>query len=223
MIKSGVCSVTFREKTPEEVIALAVDAGLDGIEWGADIHVPPGDLDNARRVGELTRDAGLEVAGYGSYLFAFDEADQPPSEFLPTLKAALALGAPVIRIWAGSMVIEKTPAYFDRVVERSRQAAMAAGEAGISIAYEYHPSTFTETLEGAQALLVAVNHPNLHTYWQPPHGSELDQRLGEIAALKDSLLNLHVFHWDYVGKPTFPRLALEEGACLCRNIFNLFY
>jgi len=216
MIKPGICSITFRKKAPEEVIALSVEAGLAGIEWGSDVHVLPGDLDHAKRIGELTREAGLEVAGYGSYWFARDEQPEP-EPFAPLIETALALGAPVIRIWAGSLGLEKSPEYFETVVERTRAFAEAAAQADLKLAYEYHPNTFTETLEGAQKILAAVDHPNLYTYWQPPHGSGLERRLAEIAALKDRLLNLHVFHWSYVGTPPFPRLPLSEGS----NVWKL--
>ena len=43
-IKTGMTSVTFRKKSAEDVIAIVKEAGLDGIEWGGDIHVPAGDL-----------------------------------------------------------------------------------------------------------------------------------------------------------------------------------
>ena len=33
MILSGLCSVTFRQNTMGEVVSLAVQAGLRGIEW----------------------------------------------------------------------------------------------------------------------------------------------------------------------------------------------
>ncbi len=211
MIKPGICSITFRNKSPEEVIALSVEAGLAGIEWGADVHVASSDLDRAKVIGALTRDAGLEVAGYGSYWFARDK--QPlPEAFEPLIETAVALGTPVIRIWAGSLTLEKSPAYFETVVEKSRAFAEAAAQVGVKLAYEYHPNTFTETLEGTLKLIGAVNHPNLYTYWQPVHGSGLEQRLAEIAAIKTHLLNLHVFHWDYASLPPFPRLPLSEGS-----------
>ncbi|MEA2068423.1 MAG: sugar phosphate isomerase/epimerase family protein [Verrucomicrobiota bacterium] len=211
MVKSGMCSVTFRDKTPEEIIDLVVEAGLDGIEWGADKHVPPTDLENAKRVGQLTRAAGLEVASYGSYYFAFDRPGDPLADFTPEIDAAIALGASVIRIWAGSFAIEKTPEYFRAVAGQSRAFAEAAQAAGIKIAYEFHANTFTETLEGTLKLIEAVNHPNLYTYWQPPHGSGLEQRLEELATLKDRLLNLHVFHWTSNPEP-HTRLPLAEGS-----------
>lgn len=212
MIKPGICSVTFREKSPEDIVTLACGAGLAGVEWGADVHVPLGDPGNAKRIGGLTRSAGLEVAGFGSYFFAFEKEGEAPLPFEPVLEAAVALSAPVIRIWGGSLLIEKSEAYFEAVVERSRDAAEAAAAVGIKVAYEFHANTFTDTLNGALALLDAVGHPNLYTYWQPSHGSSLKQRLEEIAALNERLLNLHVFHWEFAEIPPYPRLPLAEGS-----------
>ena len=41
-IRPGLCSITFRDLAVDDVVALAAEAGLAGIEWGADRHVPPG-------------------------------------------------------------------------------------------------------------------------------------------------------------------------------------
>ena len=41
-ILAGVCSVTFRALSVEEVAQLAASAGVQAIEWGGDVHVPPG-------------------------------------------------------------------------------------------------------------------------------------------------------------------------------------
>jgi 3-dehydroshikimate dehydratase len=129
-IRSGLCSVTFRESSVDEVIALAVSAGLESIEWGGDVHVPPGDTDIARSVGERTRAAGLDVASLGSYYRCDDAGD-----FASTLSSAAALGAPRIRVWAG----EKTSADAtgdDRgtVTSNLDTAALHASEYGIELA-----------------------------------------------------------------------------------------
>ncbi|MET0262082.1 MAG: sugar phosphate isomerase/epimerase, partial [Rariglobus sp.] len=67
MIYPGLVSVTFRKLSPNEVAGLVKKAGLKGIEWGGDIHVPHGDLARAREVRELTLEHGLKTAAYGSY------------------------------------------------------------------------------------------------------------------------------------------------------------
>ncbi len=65
-LRSGLVSVTFRQLTPSAIITLVTRAGLDGIEWGGDVHVPHGDLVRARQVRQQTIQAGLQSAAYGS-------------------------------------------------------------------------------------------------------------------------------------------------------------
>ena len=61
MIRPGLCSVTFRSLPVEEVVRHAASAGLEGIEWAGDAHVPPGDLDAATHARTVTEEAGLAV------------------------------------------------------------------------------------------------------------------------------------------------------------------
>jgi hypothetical protein len=44
MIQTGLVSITFRQLSPPAIIDLVRQAGLEGIEWGGDVHVPHGDL-----------------------------------------------------------------------------------------------------------------------------------------------------------------------------------
>lgn len=214
MIKPGLCSVTFREKSPEEIIELCVAANMSGIEWGADVHVPPGDFVTARHVAKLTRAAGLDVIAYGSYFFAFDKIGDTPHSFEPVLATAVMLETSVIRIWAGSLTIQKTDAYFEDVVKSCRKMADKAAVEGIVLAFEYHRNTFTETLEGSLKLLKAIDRPNVKMYWQPQHGSDLNSRIHEITSLADNIVCAHIFHWGFAVKPPFPRFQLADGASL---------
>ena len=62
MILPGLVSVTFREKTPEEIIEICLSNGLKGIEWGENAHVMPGDPLGAAALREKTENAGVSVA-----------------------------------------------------------------------------------------------------------------------------------------------------------------
>ena len=84
MFAAGLVSVSFREERPESILREASAAGLSGIEWGGDVHVPPGDLDTARSVARLTAGAGLQVFAYGSY-YRLGMSANPASDFLPVL------------------------------------------------------------------------------------------------------------------------------------------
>ena len=97
LFKPGLVSMSFRELGLEEIINMVSRNGLEGIEWGGDVHVPHGDLAVAERAGRLTREAGLAVSAYGSY-YCFDDctevAEGKGLEFASVLDSAEALGAP---------------------------------------------------------------------------------------------------------------------------------
>ncbi|GAB1509519.1 sugar phosphate isomerase/epimerase family protein [Actinophytocola sp. KF-1] len=199
----GLVSVTFRQLTPAEVIALAAGAGLAAIEWGGDVHVPVGDLRTAREVAARGADHGLAVEAYGSYYRA-------DGDFGPVLETALALGAPRIRVWAGAQGSAEEP---DRaaVVEELRKAAALANGEGVEIAVEYHANTLTDTLESALDLFAAV--PALRPYWQPPIGSTVEDALAAVPALDP--VAVHVFSWADDGT----RLPLAARESLWRPVF----
>ncbi|HIQ59603.1 MAG TPA: sugar phosphate isomerase/epimerase [Candidatus Merdivicinus intestinavium] len=202
-MKTGLTSVTFRQKAPEEIIRLAAEAGLDGIEWGGDVHVPAGDAGTAAEIGRRTREAGLSVLSYGSY-FRADEGE----DFAPVLASAKALGAPLIRIWAGRKTYEQSgPEEFSALASRIREAAEAAGREGVRIAFEYHRGTATQTAAGALALLKAAGSGNAGCYWQPNPDISKEEQLSEIDALLPYLANIHVFAWTGANV----RHPLEEG------------
>jgi len=206
MMKAGLVSVTFRGLTPERIVQLVAEAGLQGIEWGGDIHAPRGDVAQAERVRQLTLNHGLEVAAYGSYYRLGSGM-----AFEPVLASAAALGAPVIRVWAGMQGSAKTTdEERAAIVRESAAIADQAAAAGIRIAYEYHGNTLTDTNDSAAALLEAVGHPNVYTYWQPPNGIGASERIEGLRRVLPRLSHLHVFAWaNRDGK--LERLPLRAG------------
>lgn len=205
MIYSGLVSVTFRQFTPEEVIELAKKAGLDGIEWGGDKHVPHGDTDCAKRVLKLTKDAGLKVAAYGSY---YRVGEQNEFSFGDVLKTAKALESPVIRVWAGTVgSSDANEEYWNNVVTDSQRITNAAKKENIQIAFEFHKKTLTDTNDSCLKLLKEINHDNIRTYWQPSQEMNVEERINGLHSILPYLSNIHVFHW-VDGK----KLPLESGA-----------
>lgn len=213
----GLVSVSFREETPETILREARAAGLQAVEWGGDVHVPAGDIQNARRVGFLTREAGLRTAAYGSY-YRLGEAAEPRTAFAPVLETARALEAPVIRLWAGTAGSAQTPPEKRRALEEeARLLAGIAEEAGVVLTLECHPDTLTDDWKSAADFLAAVGHPSLRMYWQPnPFQDEAYNRRA-AAELASHTVNLHVFHWDAVR-----RYPLDEGRDIWRDYLKIF-
>ena len=213
MIKPGLVSVTFRDLTADEIIEASVKAGIRGIEWGGDIHVPHGDIAAAEEVGAKTREAGLEVASYGSY-YAFDS---DKTTFEKVLATALALGAPLIRVWAGRKGPEKvSTAEFNRIVDEARIAGDLCRTAGVDLAFEYHRNSLTETGESARSFMQSINHPSVFCYWQPPVGMAREDCLHGLEGIKEYLKWVHVFYWE-VNSGVGVKHLLEDGDAAWRE------
>ncbi len=205
MLKPGLVSITFRQLGPEAIVRLVAEAGLSGIEWGGDIHVPHGDTARACEVRKLTTDAGLVVAAYGSYYRAGARTTVP---FTAILDSALALGAPLIRVWAGEQgSAQADAAARAAVTEAVRDACARAAVHHIRIGLEFHGNTLTDTTDSALQLLADADHPNLLCYWQPPVGWPQAQLEESLARILPHLAHLHVFNWD----DQHQRRPLREG------------
>lgn len=195
MVIPGLVSVTFRTLAAREIVDLVVEAGLNCIEWGGDIHVPHGDTARAQEVRTMTEKAALTVASYGSY-YRLAESEAQGLAFSQVAASARALAAPVVRVWAGRRAsADADAAYREAVCDDFRRVAEIGRRYGFRVACEYHGGTLTDTNESARQLLAAVPDPEVQTYWQPPNGESFEYRLAGLTAIQERLAHLHVFHW----------------------------
>jgi 3-dehydroshikimate dehydratase len=206
MLIPGLVSITFRALDPQEVIRLVGQAGLQAIEWGGDVHVPPGNTARAREVGQWTRDAGLMVSAYGSY-YRLGEMKVP---FEQVLASAAALGAPTIRVWAGGKgSADCSPTERHAIIADALRVADMAARSGITISLEYHGGTLTDTRASVQALLTELIHPSIEFLWQPTNGEPFDACATRLLDVLPRVRNVHVFHWWPTADERHP---LIEGA-----------
>lgn len=215
MIKTGLVSISFRKLTPERIIELVKQAGLDGIEWGGDFHVPHGDVETAEQVYKMTTDNGLDVAAYGSY-YSLGVSEEK-IKFEKVLDSAVALHAPVIRVWAGNKASSiSDDAWRKTVVDEAKRIGSMAQERNIKIALEFHANTLTDTNESARRLLEEINHDNVYSYWQPPVDQTKEQCIQGISFMTPWLSNIHTYYWQERQKR-----PLSEGASLWKEYFDL--
>ena len=210
MMKTGLVSVTFRPLAPRAIVDLVARAGLDGIEWGGDVHVPHGDLGRAGEVRRMTADAGLAVAAYGSY-YKVGETSGTPA-FDAVLDTARALGATYIRVWAGA----KGSAAADaeqrrRVAADALRIADLAAKAGMRLGFEFHQGTLTDTNESARQFAAEAAHPNIVFGWQPPHGLAEADRVNGLEMLLPRLGHVHVHWWSTGANGALAQSPLAEA------------
>jgi len=210
MLTTGLVSITFRALSPDEIIRLAVKAGLSSIEWGGDVHVPAGNTQRAREVGQSTREAGLAVSAYGSYYRL--NCDDKESAFERTLDSAVALGAPTIRVWAGPKgSADVLPQERGEIIDDALRISEKAARAGITISLEYHAGTLTDSRASVRSLLSELADPNIQFLWQPPAGEPVEMCSDRLRDVLPRLRNVHVFHWWPTARERLP--LLEGEAC----------
>lgn len=212
----GLCSVTFRGLNADSLIALAADHGVRAIEWGGDVHVPPGDIDTATKVARSCARAAIACPSYGSYVRAGTEGAR--AAFAGALQSAQALGASNVRVWAGTEAgMSATAADWDRAVADLQAMSGLAADAGMTVSVEYHRNTLTETVADTETLLQRAQAAGLFTYWQPVPGRGLAAWQDEIRRLSPWLGFLHVFHW-HPGADRDDRRPLAEGEADWRTL-----
>lgn len=197
-IRSGLCSVTFRDLDIGAVVDLVADAGLGAIEWGADRHVRPGDTHAAERARRACDVAGIACPTYGSYLFPHS----PDADIDAVIDSATRLGSGLIRIWTPFDVLPDDPPEDRREAARGlERIAGRLGDAGLDAGLEFHGGTLTHTARSTLSLLADVGAPNLLTYWQPTYWdhevcNDRDAQLAELDLVLPHLAHLHLYWWE---------------------------
>jgi len=210
MIKSGLVSVSFRNKEVDEIIFLVKKANLSCIEWGGDVHVPHGDTKKAKEVYQKTIDAGLIVAAYGSYYKA-GESEESGLSFERVLSSAKELHAPTIRVWAGNKDSKDADLnYREKVVNDLLRIANISEKENISISLEYHVHTLTDSDESTKKLMEDAKHKNILFYWQPPVNLSVEECKKGLKTVLPRLSNVHVYHWTYENGE-YIRFPLIDG------------
>jgi len=187
MIKLGLVSVTFSKLAIEEVVRIAVAAGIDGIEW-SEKGEHAVSMENIDKIKALSEENGLEIFSFGSYCYMteWEKCEK-------ALEMAVRLGAPVIRVWAGwKKLSDWTEETYAELVENTRRMADKAAEYRITLAFEYHRKTLTETAESAVRLIKTVDRENVKLYWQNSAAFTYEENLQNLTAVTPYLAG--VFH-----------------------------
>lgn len=208
MLQSGLVSITFRQLSPAQVARRAHECNLQAIEWGGDIHAPHGNGAAAAKVAAITAEHGLKVSAYGSY-YRVGVSPEQGLPFEAVLESAEALGAPDIRVWAGDRAsAESNESYWNKVIEDARRISDMARARNITLSFEYHGNTLTDTRESTRRLFADVGGETAGIYWQPPNGMETDECVKGLSEVLPYLRSVHVFHWWPTHKERRP---LGEG------------
>lgn len=189
-IKLGLTSVTFRQMNIKQVIDVCINNNLDYIEWGADIHIPAGEVEIAEFAKTLCDKNNLEIFSYGSY-FKFSDNQFDNELFVKNCESCKALKAKYIRVWAGDKASHKmNDEYFKKLYENFLQAEEIAKKYDIVICTEYHSNTLCDNALSCIQLINSVK--GIKTYWQPIQSKSVEENFSELKMLLPYIKHIHV-------------------------------
>ena len=204
-MRAGLTSVTFRAKSAEEVVKIAVRCGLGCIEWGADVHARPDAPAALEEIASLARSYGVENISYGSYYRAGAENEFSARE---VIAAAKRLGVRRIRVWAGVQSAAQTDGKtFAKLAEDLQNFVDLAGAENMTVATEFHHGTYADRAESALKLLHAVE--GLRTYWQEEPKISAAENLRDLQLLLPYAETVHTFCFDTAFN-RYPLSAAED-------------
>ena len=209
---TGLLSVTYRQLSPEEIIKLAVECGLECVEWGSDIHVPSGDTETAKRVAKLSADAGIKCPTYGSYYkIAVSEKD----DFAKVVECAKILGSKCIRVWTyDKKMCDASESELENAVADAQRICDMASD--FKICLECHDGTLTDDYNDTLKFIKLVNRPNLRMFWQPNQYKTEEYNLECAKALASYTENVHVFAWK-----VYDRFPLKDHEKIWRKYIEI--
>lgn len=219
-MRLGVCTMTALDRPLADAARAAAEAGAEGVEITArpphwPPHATPRDAEAARRA---VADAGLAVLAFGSYLGK--EAPPAAGEIERTVEATLALGAPVLRVWAEPAA---GGGEAGGVAALLRRVAEAAAAGGLRVAVERHVGSLADDADRVQRLLDAVDHPALGLAWQPLDGLPREAATAQpddAARLAPRACHVHLKNYrvDAASGRLHLGASLAEGALDWRRI-----
>lgn len=215
MFKKGLVSISFRDKTPSELITAAKKCGLSCIEWGSDVHAPCLDTQTLKIIKAECDKNGIECCSYGTY---FRIGENSSAELADYIKAAKILGTNILRLWCGNKNSgEYSKSEKEILFNQCRELAEIAEKENVFICMECHNNTFTDCLDGYKELFENVRSENFKMYWQPNQYKTDRQNIEYAKTVAENTVVIHAFNWKDDDK--FP---LKENEDLWKKYLSLF-
>lgn len=194
----GLCSVTFRKKSAEDIADIAKRAGIGYIEWGGDVHVKT--LDDAKKVKIICDKSGICISSYGSY---FNSADYDESKWIDVCKITKEMGADSVRIWLGKKNSQITSEdEYSLILNNTKKMCDIAAEYGLTVCPECHDNTFNNNTDSVLRFIKDLNKDNFRTYFQSRY-FRMAYDLDRIDRTYEYIKDIHVSYRDLKREQLF--------------------
>lgn len=220
MIKPGLCSMSFPDLSPAEVVKQCQMNSVGLIEWsGRPYHLPPESTEaKVKEIAKMCSDAGISTPSYGSYFCVLNHS---PEQFPRVLDIAQGLGAGTVRVWSSEYGNPGEMSEIDedqkkRLIENTRAIAELAAARRIRVAFEYHLHTPTCGAEEVLYVLDKAGHENCYTYFQMiiETRRSVDDNVADLERVYPRLAYVHCHY--YEGEELFP---LSRGAHMWKPLY----
>ena len=189
----GLCSVSFRSHTPEDIIKECKKLSLNSIEWGSDVHAPCDNIENLQNIASLQNKYGISCSSYGTYFILGKDSLDTLEDYI---NAAGILGTNVLRLWCGEKgSLEYSDTEKEELVSECIKASEIAQKHNVILCMECHNGSLTDTAASAVELMKRVNSPHFKMYWQTNIKGDEALGLTEAKLLAPYTVNIHVFYW----------------------------
>ena len=196
--KIGVASVTFRNKSVEEVVEICKKNQVDHIEWGSDVHIKT--KADAQKARKLCDEANIKICSYGSY---YRVGSKNAEEWLALCENASIMGAQSVRVWLGEKDSEKTSnEEYGNIIEDCRMLCDAAKKYNLTVSPECHDNTFNNNTDAILKFIKDLNKDNFRTYFQSRY-FRMEYDLDRIDRTFAHILNMHVSYSDLKKEQKF--------------------
>ncbi len=196
----GFTSTTFRNiRSHKKIVEIALRAGVDCIEWGADVHVK--DVVTAKMVKKLCDDAGINICSYGSY---YRVGSKDIKKWEAICQTASAMNAAWVRVWLGTCDSEKTnDVQYRNIAEDARAICQIAEKYGLLVCPECHDNTFNNNTDAFLKIQRDVDCHNFKTYFQ----SRYKKKEYDLDRIERTIQYINCVHVSYseLRREQFPK------------------
>lgn len=196
-MKFCMMSCMLPECSPEEIVSVAVGAGLKAVDWISTHGCKPSYLR------KISADAGLVIAAHTMIKEKFLKQEKDYlDDFKESLEDAVIMGAPVLMLppfprYGSTSMSEDRKAW----MEYFAQAEPLAAQAGVQLTCEstgYRTSPITTAAE-IKELLEAV--PGLKLTFDNGNVATADDQVASYQTLKDYIVYFHLKDWKIYDTP----------------------
>ncbi len=212
----GFTTTSFRQiRSLEKIVEIAVDTGIDCIEWGGDIHIK--DTGSAAEAKRLCDKAGIKITSYGSY---YRVGSKDACQWEKICRIASTMGAESVRVWLGKADSEKTDeATYRNLVEDAKAMCEVAAGYGLIVCPECHDNTYNNNTDAFLKIREDIGCDNFRTYFQ----SRYRKKKYDLDRIERTLPYIETVHISFseLRREQFPKYDPEYIDALIDKILSV--